>query len=117
MLFFFFFFLQTVKPISTVSSPLQSPPSHSHSEELQALSQYPSCIQLDGQPSLQLGTGHVRYNCAKKQKWPHQVQLCKERELAMSGTAVQRNRTGHVRYSCAKKKELAMLGITMQQQN
>lgn len=46
--------------------PKQSPPSQSHAELLQALSQYPSLIQEPGQPSAQLGTGQVRYTCRQK---------------------------------------------------
>lgn len=33
------------------NTPVQSPPSYSHSELLHALSQYPSLIQVEGQPS------------------------------------------------------------------
>lgn len=39
----------------------QSPPSQSHAEVLQLVSQYLSRIQLGGQPSAQLGTGQERY--------------------------------------------------------
>ncbi len=38
----------------------QSPASHSHELTLHWASQYPSPIQLGGQPSLQLGTAHER---------------------------------------------------------
>jgi hypothetical protein len=41
----------------------QSPPSKSHAVLLHAASQNLSPIQLDGQPSAQLGTGQDKYTC------------------------------------------------------
>lgn len=42
---------------------LQSSPSKSHIELLQARSQYLSLIQFGGQPSAQYGTDHAMYTC------------------------------------------------------
>ena len=47
---------------------IQSSPSQSHADTLHALSQYLSLIQLEGQPSAQLGTAQLKYTCNDK---PH----------------------------------------------